>query len=262
MTLASRNATLRVGLRVLTIYTGITLSAAAFILLRDDSWRAAELLGIHRWAFIGAATTALAGLGVALGFTRIFRRSSSVTVFFAVLYLMLAALDISKVWLALNPRVVTLSWQLLASRVVHFGHLLGTFALFASSLYALGARFQRHEALLVLGTVVAAALTWALPIDTGLLQANLTFRAGLRTSVALSVSALVGLSVVNYLYAGLSERDSRRTISSVAVVGAAIGREALFFAVSPIGILVAGTAMVGGALLYAFRNYRDYMIEG
>ena len=261
MTLASRNTTLRIAYAVVLLYAAFTVVMVTWVALRDQVWRSTWVFGRYRWAIVAAVVSAGTGLFLSVGFVRVFRRSSSVAVFFAVLYLLLSAVDVTKLWHLFDVSVIPMGSQVLATRVVHFGHLLGTFSLFASSLYAVGVRFQRHGMLILLGGFVALALIWALPIDTTVLQPNLTFRAGLRTPVALSVSALVGLSVINYVYAGVLEADIRFSVSTSAVAGMAVGREALFFASNPVVIILAGALMVTGATLYAFRSYRDYTID-
>jgi hypothetical protein len=213
----------------------------------------------RRAALVGTILTATVAAGAAAIYRRLFRRSSSIPVFFMVLFFIFTVGDISKLGHVLIPAP---SWRHLSpllARFTIFSHIAGALSFFAAGLYASVARMQRQGTAILLGTLIALGLSWAVPIDTLQLPDNLVYAAGFRASLDAAIMIILALGVLNFIQAAAAGRDRRQAVSAIAAAFIAIGREVLFYR-AEVPLIVIGTGLfAAGAGVFAVQNYRDYL---
>jgi hypothetical protein len=120
---------------------------------------------------------------------------------------------------------------------------------------------QRHGTAIVVACMIAVGLSWAIPIDTGDLPANLVHRAGIGTSLQATLLLLLAVSVVNFVHAALNSGNPRGLITAGAVALMATGRELLFYRVEPLWIVLGAVAVLAGGIIFAGQNYRDFLVS-
>lgn len=149
---------------------------------------------------------------------------------------------------------------LTVGRVLLAGHIAGVMALFGAGVYASGVRFQRHGAVLAAGLLLAGGLAIAVPLDPSELGRNLIHAPAISSNLAVITGFLPAIAVVSYLQNAVRDRDSRLILNAVAVAAMAIGRELLFYAYRPWQVISGSVVLLVGAVMYARRNYRDFIV--
>ncbi|MFW5826816.1 MAG: hypothetical protein ACOCU4_01925, partial [Alkalispirochaeta sp.] len=137
----------------------------------------------------------------------------------------------------------------------------GVMALFGAGLYAGGLRMQRHGTAILVGGIIAVALSWSIPIDTSVLPDHLVYRAGIRSSLQATLFLLLAVAVVNYVQASINNGNPRQLISAGAIAALAMGRELLFYRVEPVWLAVGSLLVVTGGIVFAGQNYRDFLLS-
>lgn len=261
MTLAGRSTTLHLALFGAVAVAALT-GAAVWAGYQGMFGEPIPPMSVDQLLAAGAAVVAgaISLVGGAV-YTRMFRRSTSLSVFFVTFSLILSVLDVTKL---LQLVLVVTPWPQLSpavSRVSILGHLAGVLALFTAGLYAGGVRMQRHGTAIVVGLGLTAALSWAIPIDVSDLPDHLVHETGIRSSLEAAVFVLLGAAVLNYVQAAIVNRDNRQLFGALAVALIATGREFLYYLTMPIALLIGAIAMTLGVILFAARNYRDSLIR-
>lgn len=212
-------------------------------------------------ALAGSALMTGSALGMAAVYLRVFRRSRSIPVFFMVLFLVFAGLDVTKGLQVLIAQSPFPHLGSSVSRVTIFGHLTGALALFGSGLYSGSHRLKWHGTALTLGLFLVAALTWVIPVDTAILPRNLVFPAGFTASLDALTASLFVLAVLSYGEPAVTGRSLRGLVNTGAVVLAVAGRELLYHRTEVASLVVGTVLFIGGTALYAAYNYRDYLVS-
>ncbi|MFW6228681.1 MAG: hypothetical protein ACOC2V_04410, partial [Alkalispirochaeta sp.] len=183
MTLTGRNTTIRTLLVIAVLLTASVTVLFVRSVFGTGGRELAELDLPQIFAIAGAVMTVFFGFLFAGVYSRMFRRSPSIPVFFVTLFFLSMTLDITKIaqivalfsrWPHLSPMI---------ARVSIFGHIAGIFAIFAAGLYSGGVRMQRHGTAVFAGSVIAFSLSWLIPIDTSSLPDHLVYPAGIRASL-------------------------------------------------------------------------------
>lgn len=211
-------------------------------------------------AVAGAVLTTVISFSAAIIYSRLFRRSPSVPVFFVVLFFIFTTMDISKLGQVMIPATAWRHFSPLLARVTIFGHITGALALFAAGLYASVARMQRHGTAMTLGVLIALGLSWAVPIDAFRLPNHLVYTAGFQAPLDAMIQLVLALAVLNFIQAAVASRDRREVMSAGAVALLAVGRELLYYRTEPISIGLGSVVFVTGAVVFAVENYRDYLV--
>lgn len=260
MTLTGRNITIRGSLLVcLTIAAPIAyVFVSAFV-----GWNALEIdmQIVEFFAVIGAFLTVVIGFLFAALFARLFRRSPSIPVFFVTFFFLAMTFDISKIGQVIIQSGLWPQFSLTISRIAIFGHITGVLSLFAAGLYSGGVRMQKHGTVIIVGVMIALSLSTLLPVDSSTLPEHLVYPAGVRASFEAALIVILVLSIVNFLQAAIVNQNPRLYVTTFAVVLLAVGREALFYSVEPIWIIVGGSSVIIGGVLFTGEHYRDYLIS-
>ncbi len=194
-------------------------------------------------------------------YSRLFRRSPSIPVFFMTLFFLSMTLDATKLAQIVVASGSSQHLSLILGRVSIFAHVVGVLSLFAAGLYAGGIRMQRHGTVVFVGLLIAFSLSWSLPVDTTFLPDNLVYPAGVRESFQASLIVIQVLAVLNFIQASISNRNPRMLVTALSVVLLAAGRELLFFLVDPLWIIVGIGAVIFGGVVFTGQYYRDFLVS-
>lgn len=259
MTLTGRNMTIRSILALCGIVSATVLFLFVWNFQRGNL--VSEMRGVQIVALVGACVTVVLGFLFSGVYARLFRRSPSIPVFFLTLFFLSITLDITK----LAQLVVVVgspqNFSLLVGRATIFGHIVGVMALFVAGLYAGGIRMQRHGTVVFVGVLIALSLSWLIPVDTSYLPDHLVYPAGVKASFQSALVVFQLLAVLNFTQAAIVNQNPRMVVTAVAVALLAAGREILFFSVDPIWIVVGGSAVVIGGVVFTGQYYRDFLVS-
>lgn len=252
MTLASRKRTL-IGMLILIIAID---TAIAMLFLRDPPTLSVSQL----FSVVAASLAVVPGVLAGALFIRLFRRNTSVSVFFVTLSFLLIGVDGLKLLqlVALSqafPRIAVI-----ISRLLIGANLLWVSALAAAGLYAGGVRMQRHGTAMLSMAALVGVLAAAIPLDTGTIPNNLVFDTVLPASLDGIVAMFATMAVLNYVYAAVNDRSSRRLIAALAIALIAFGREGLYHWIEPLPVLVSLVALIAGTVTFALQHYREQIL--
>ncbi|MFW5694688.1 MAG: hypothetical protein ACOCYB_05945 [Alkalispirochaeta sp.] len=261
MTLTGRNLSLRFAFTVLVLVSLTVVAAFGSALQGVYFFDELQLSLDVLLAVTGTFITVGLGWVLSAAYLRLFRRTPSLSVFFVTWFFLMMIMDVFKLGMVFLP--VT-PWPQLGpefSRVVTVGHVSGVMALFGAGLYAGGLRMQRHGTAILVGGVIAVALSWSIPIDTSFVPDHLVYRAGIRSSLQATLFLLLTVAVINFVQASIYNGAPRQLISAGAVAALAVGRELLFYRVEPIWIGLGAFLVVTGGIVFAGHNYRDFLLS-
>jgi hypothetical protein len=274
MTLVARNTLLRVGLvLVFTLLLGF-IAAAVFVLTRGEpaalgtidegqSW-----LGIAwspgarhlYWLLGGLLLQGMLAFVALWAMLRMFRKTTAPEVFFFSVFVFTLALDLVK---AGQLVIVVLDYPpmygAMLTRVVHFGHFLGVFALLSSSLYLSGLEYQKTGIVLGIGALLALTLAYSLPVDFSRLFPNLLHPAGDQTTIQVMALMLGLLVLVNVLYALAAVQERAYVVLLGALLLVVAGRELAMYVATPVVYAPAVGALLVGVTLFTWRIRKLYL---
>lgn len=261
MTLTGRNLSLRFAFAILVLLSLVIVGAFSGALQGAFFFDQLQLSLDVLPAVTGTFITVGLGFVLAAAYLRLFRRTPSLSVFFVTWFFLMMIMDVFKLGMVFLP---VAPWPQLGSefsRAVTFGHVTGVMALFGAGLYAGGLRMQRHGTAILVGGIIAVALSWSIPIDTSVLPDHLVYRAGIRSSLQATLFLLLAVAVVNYVQASINNGNPRQLISAGAIAALAMGRELLFYRVEPVWLAVGSLLVVTGGIVFAGQNYRDFLLS-
>jgi len=212
--------------------------------------------------FSAGATALAVVLGVLFGalFLRLFRRNPSVSVFFVTISFLLIGTDSFKFVQLIALSQTFPQVAVVLSRVLIATNLLWVSALAGAGLYAGGVRMQRHGTAIVSVVALVGVLAAAIPLDTGTMPENLVYDTVLPASLDVIVAMFSLMAVLNYVYAAVNDRSSRRLVAALAVALIAFGREGLFHWIEPLPVLLSAVLLLTGAILFALQHYREQIL--
>jgi len=246
---------------VLGLVFFLVFCAGIVTLVRNsDRLFAATLSASLIWTLAGVAVTALFSVVGGFGFRRLFRRMASLEIFFFLAFIVSLSFDALKILnLVFIARNAAPHYGMLVTRTVYFGYFLGLLALFASSLFSGDSHFRKMGT--ILGTILAFSfsLSYSLPIDSTVFQANLLYRVSGEALILLVRFGLEILTLFGFARSAfLSGTTEQRGILGAAVM-VIVGRELLFFLSSPLFILMGSALLVGGAVLFSRFSYAKHL---
>ena len=261
MTLMGRNTIIRLLLLGCLIVTGGLAALCVGVLTGwglpvEIDFRVVELF------VVGGAFVAV-GLGslFAAIYTRLFRRSPSIPVFFVTFFFLSMTLDIFKIGQIVVQSGLFPRYSPAITRLSIFGHIVGVFALFAAGLYAGGVRMQRHGTVVLVGVMIALSMSVLIPVDTMTLPNHLAYPAGVRASFEVALLVILGLSVANFIQAAIVNQNSRLYVTAAAIALLAVGREILYYSAEPVMIILGGGGVILGGAVFTGQHYRDYLVS-
>jgi hypothetical protein len=274
MTLGVRNTILRLGLIVSIGLLGAYGYWAYRILSGEMQLSALSVAAEQSWLLLRWETQpnqllwAIGGLGF-LGLfvpttvsvlTRFFRKVAAPEMFFFVVFVLALSFDLFKLVHPLRHAVeFARVYSVSATRVVLFGHILGVFALFASSLYVAGVTYQKTGTALGFAALIAFALVYSIPVDSLTLLPNFVYQAGEERSLQIVVLVLQGLSVLNCAYGAFLSQDRGYLVLCLGLLLVIVGRQLLYYLASPTSIALGALLLLGGTALFVGKSRNMYL---
>lgn len=210
------------------------------------AWRLGALAGLGTLSLTGQVTI-----------LRLFRRSSSSPMLFLSLFLVSLILDLGKVgYLYFLSEGMTPMRLVILSRTIRFGHFFGLFALLSSSLYHAGVDYPKTGSVALVIGVVTASLVYMLPIDSLTIEPSLVHSAGARSTLQI-VGAAIGLLVIlNGVFGALQRPENQLWLISIGYVFLVVGRELVFYLITPALTFLGIGLVLAGATLAVYRTRR------
>jgi hypothetical protein len=212
------------------------------------------------WSLAGIGSTALFSVVGGFGFRRLFRRTSSLEIFFFLTFIVTLSFDGLRI-LNLLFIMENLSpyYGTFVTRIIYFGYFLGLISLFASSLYSGNEQYQKMGMVVGLILLFSLALAYTLPVDSTVFHRSLLYRVGgeqyiLLVRIGLEILALIGFGRSAFLSGA---REQWIICGSIGMV--IIGRELLFFLYSPLLIGAGFLLLTGGTFLFSRKSYEKHL---
>lgn len=168
------------------------------------------------------------------GLGNLYRKTASPEMFFMLLFIISLSLEALRIGIVfMEVWTMPVYFSITITRAVIFSRIFALLCLLISSLYAVGMKYSHHSTLLAGLLILSVALASIIPIDSTIFQVNLLHKLGDKRGY-LFINLILGLLMfLNYLVASLIRRSSR----FLAIAGASLllylGKELLYFGISP-----------------------------
>lgn len=194
------------------------------------------------------------------GFRRLFRRMSSLEIYFFLVFLVTLSFDGLRIlnWV-FQLKQITPYFGGLLTRIVYFGYFMGLFCMFTSSIYSGEVSYQKAGTLLsVLGTL-SLALCYTMPVDITTLKPILLYRVGGEDYLLLVRGGLMVLTILSFARTAFLSRSREEWGICGAAAVLLAGREIAFFhSDTPLGFL--GIFLLGiGVLYFSWKSYLKHL---
>lgn len=211
-------------------------------------------------ALSGALLSGFVATALLAGVLAVFRKTSSAEIFFFSFWALSLALECGRVAVfRLAAGTATDASIEYASRVVLAGRYIGSLALFASGLFAVGLRSEQPGSFAVALVAIGGAFAVAVPLDTGVYLGTLVLRPGYPwIDVALAALAAV-VTLANYLRAAAVTGERGYVQAGLGLLVAVIGRQVLESAWNPL-LILPGAALVGFGSWILIRRLHAYYL--
>lgn len=161
---------------------------------------------------------------------KIYQRTASAEVFFAIFFLCSITFEALRIWNAyLILKGVSISICVIVTRFTYFGRIFGLVCLLFSSLYAIRIHFQGFGVLLLSALFLSFAFAYVLPIDRALIMSNFLYKLGDERSLWLLTLILKIAIFLNFLIAAAKRHDFSFVVSAFAALLILSGREFLLY---------------------------------
>ena len=256
-------------LRRLFITTGAVLSLLFFaifclvlVFLARHTWATGEdVFTFPRTGCLAViGCTALFSVAGGFGFRRLFRRTSSLEIFFFLAFIISLSCDALKI-LSYYFVVIHLPafYGVLVTRAVYLGFFLGLSFLFTGSIFSGELIYQKLGTVLGLALVFSLVLVYSLPIDATVFQPNMLYRAGGENYIFLVRFGLEALTVLSFVRSAYLAGSVQELFICLAVFLMITGRELIFFLTEPLAIATGFVLLAGGAILFSRRIYEKHL---
>jgi hypothetical protein len=193
-------------------------------------------------------------------FRRYFRKNASPMMFFFIIFIFSLAFEslrVTKLYLLVHEYPDY--YGLILSRVVHFGHFLGLFSLFTSSMFFLNTTYQKIGIILGLVIVLSFVMSFSLPFDQSVVQVNLLYKIGKAREFVILIFLLGLLISSNFFRIAYQYKSNEYRKIAISIVMVVAGREACFF-YGDFRILVPGLLLfMVGAIIFGKTNYELHL---
>lgn len=212
------------------------------------------------WPLVAIGLSSGFSLFGGFGFRRLFRRVSSLEIYFFLLFIVSLSFDAIKVlnWVFLIQNLTPYLGGLI-TRVVFFGYFFGLFCLFTSSLYSGEISYQKIGTLLGMIGTICLALSYSMPVDITSLQPTLLYRVGGEEYLFLLRIGLMVLTLLSFARSALISRSREEWSICGAVALLLVGRELIFYkADSPLS-LVGFVMLAIGSFYFSRKSYLKHL---
>jgi hypothetical protein len=195
-------------------------------------------------------------------FRKYFRKITSPEIFFAAAFIVSVALDgvsILQVYRIIFDEPLYIG--VISTRIVHFGHYFGIFCLFIASLFALGIQYQKFWTLLGIVVLLAAIISYLLPINQTIMYHNLLFKVDIETGLYFVYYAVALFTIGDYLFTAVSTGSKDKWVATLCILIFISSREVLFFFQLPELLYPGYLFLIFSAFLLGWRYRKSYMWE-
>ena len=215
---------------------------------------------LYLWPILLTGLSSAFSVFGGFGFRRLFRRMSSLEIYFFLVFLVTLSFDGLRIlnWIFLL-RQVTPYFGGMVTRIVYFGYFMGLFCMFTSSIYSGEISYQKAGTLLsVLGTL-SLALSYSMPVDITILTPILLYRVGGEEYLLLVRGGLMVLTVLSFARSAFQSRSREEWAICVAAAVLLVGREITFFhSDTPLGFV--GISLLGiGSFYFSRKSYLKHL---
>ncbi len=194
------------------------------------------------------------------GLRNLFRKTASPEIFFTITFIICLSLENLRTGIIIT-RVLSLSVYLSTalSQGVIFSRIFALLCLLVSSLYAVGMKYNNYPTLL--GGVLLLSLTLAIiiPVDSTMLQVNFLHKLGDERGYMFLHFVLGLLIFLNYLVACLFRRSRRFLLIGAGALMLLIGKDLLYFGVTPLITGLGILLLTGGTVLFSRQVGNFYL---
>jgi hypothetical protein len=264
MTITVRNNTLRASLAVsLLLLIGFFASLLDIYFYHSPGNGLLDIVGTT-----GGRLVSVVGLLFLLIFSfsgglllqTFFRKTVSSEMFFFIFFVISISLEAAKIaQLVVLAQNAPPYYEVVVTRAVYFGRFFGVFCLFTAGLYATGIDYQRFEVVLGISLLLAFTLAFSIPVSSESILPTMLNCLGSRGQVFAVFFALEIFSVVNFTLAAFLKRNRDYLWMALGLLMVIVGKDVLFFLVSPIPDALAALVLVGGTILFGHRTHIVYL---
>jgi hypothetical protein len=211
------------------------------------------------WNIGGLFYLLLFSLGAAFLLRRLYQRTASAEAFFFFFFLLSTFFEAFRFWnLFTVLRQAPVFFNILLSRITHWGRFFGYSSLLMASLCAVEVRYQRFGLLLLAAMLLALMLAYSIPLDSSILLANFLLKLGDEPAVLFAVMAMVLFSLINFFLAAYRRKNRRYLLVALAVAVVLGARDFYLFTASPVRIIVGMILVPVGVLFFVRQVDRIY----
>ncbi|MFQ3620157.1 MAG: hypothetical protein SNJ78_04325 [Spirochaetales bacterium] len=219
-----------------------------------------SLLTNHVWTIVLTGGTASFSMFGGVGFRRLFRRISSLEIYFFLIFLISLSFDSLRVlnWVFFL-RGISPYFGEMVTRAVYFGYFLGLFCLFTSSIFSAEISYQKTGSILSALGFFSLALSYSMPVDITLLNPNLLYRVGGEEYLLLVRIGLMSLTLLSFLRTALIARSREEWALCLAVGAILIGREIVFFRSDSFLGMCGFVLLIAGSIYFSRKSYLKHL---
>lgn len=258
MRLAVRRVFLTIGAVVSSLFFLLYLLSLVLgaWMMKDSRWKE----NLYLWSVVIIGLSSAFSVFGGFGFRRLFRRMSSLEIYFFLVFLVTLSFDGLRIlnWIFLLKQI-TPYFGGLVTRLVYFGYFMGLFCMFTSSIYSGEVSYQKVGTLLSVLATLSLALSYSMPVDITTLKPILLYRVGGEEYLLLVRGGLMVLTVLSFARSALLSRSKEEWTICGAVVVLLMGREISFFhSDTPLGLLGI-LLLVAGSFYFSRKSYLKHL---
>jgi hypothetical protein len=189
-----------------------------------------------------------------------FRKTVSSEMFFFIFFVISVSFEGARVaQLVIAAQTAPAYFEILVTRAVYFSRFFGVFCLFTAGLYATGIDYQRFEIVLGISLLLAFTLAFSIPVSSETPLTTMLNRIGSRSQLLVVFFAIEVFSVLNFLLASFLKRNRDYIWMALGLLLVIVGKDLLFFVVSPVPDAAAALLLIGGTFLFGHRTHIVYL---
>jgi hypothetical protein len=189
-----------------------------------------------------------------------FKKTVSAEIFFFSFWALSLGLEV------LRPSIHFLSvsgapanWLFTLSRALVFSRSAGLLAIFASSLYATGIRYEKIGSVAMLMTALATAIAMSMPLNTDSFAPTLEIAAGYRYLNDGFFFVAAATTIANFVYSSVTRGEAAYRYAALGCALALAGQRMLTTSLYPLFMVLGFALAAGGAWIVVSRLHAYYL---
>jgi len=285
MTVASRNATFKVGIifSALALLAGIAASVATLSVYGNMEMETEAISGgifgtVFGWPsesrFLGQllfqptplavhlavlflAFYSIASIAVIYFF---FEKTLCTEIIFVAFFALSFSIEVFRLVIPLGQIYELPSlYLLITSRIIIFGRYFGIFSLFAASVHATGYQSQQQRNTIIIVIVTALFISLSVPVDTYIWDSSLNVRSGYTSMFTLIEVGFFIITVASFFVATISRGSREFIFIGTGSLLALFGRGILLLADTWAGLPIGLCLLSAGTWLICTRLHKIYL---